>query len=148
MLPFTKGSIIYSIFLIFIFAITSSSAYNNTTIDYFCSSICAAQVSACYGPSENECWACAQSLFLLEKNSSGVCQTKIQHKLSYHELKTSSMDLSGYSTTKPTPQICDAYTLSGQYVAGDYISKTFTNFPLNHYQIIVRFGIGYIGTWV
>lgn len=57
------------------------------------------------------------------------------------------MDLSGYSSSKPGPQTCDVYFLSGQYVAGDYIQKTFTGLPLNHYQVVIRFGIGYIGTW-
>lgn len=115
--------------------------------DIFCSSICAGSVGACYGPNENDCWACAQSSYLLQKNSSGVCQPKIQHQVLFYELKNSAMDLSGYSTSKPTPQTCDQYTVSGQYVAGDYIQKTLTGIPLNHYELVVRFSIGHIGTW-
>lgn len=57
------------------------------------------------------------------------------------------MDISSYSTNKPTTQTCSIYTVSGQYTAGDYIQKTFSGIPLNHYQLIVRFGVGYIGTW-
>jgi hypothetical protein len=57
------------------------------------------------------------------------------------------MDLTGYTTSKPQPQACSIYTVSGQYVAGDYIRKTFTSIPLNHYQIVIRFSVGYIGSW-
>ena len=32
-------------------------------------------------------------------------------------------------------------------MSGDYISKTFSNIPLNHYELVVRFGIGFMGTW-
>lgn len=36
--------------------------------------------------------------------------------------------------------------MSGQYVAGDYISKTFA-LPANHYVVMVRFSIVFVGTW-
>lgn len=120
---------------------------SNTTVEPYCSPSCASYVGACFGPGPNECWACSTSLFLLQRNSSGVCETKSQHQVVFYELKNSAMDLSGYSTSKPAPQICDQYTLSGQYVAGDFIQKTFTGIPANHYQLVIRFGVGYIGTW-
>ena len=59
----------------------------------------------------------------------------------------SSLSLGGYSTSSLVPVTCDKYTLSGAYVQGGYISKTFTNLPLNHYEIVIRFNIGYIGSW-
>ena len=57
------------------------------------------------------------------------------------------MDLSGYVATKSGPAICGNYSLSGEYVSGDYIEKTFTGLNTNHYELVVRFGIGYIGVW-
>ena len=125
--------------------IITSNAANITEI--FCSSKCAASTGACFGPAENECYACAQSLFLLQRNSSGVCQTKSQHQVAFYELRNSAADLSTYSSSKPTAQTCDQYTLSGQYVAGDYLQKTFVGIPRNHYQLLIRVSIGYIGTW-
>lgn len=55
--------------------------------------------------------------------------------------------MTGYSSSKPTPFLCSTYHLSGQYAAGDFLQKTFTNIPLNHYQLIIRFGIAYLGAW-
>lgn len=131
--------------IIFLFLLQVSAT--NVTDKIFCSSFCADYIGACYGPNSNECWACASSLYNLQRNASMVCQTKPQHQVAFYELKNDAMDLSGYSSSKPTPLPCDQYTLSGQYVAGDFIQKTFTGLPLNHYQVVVRFGVGYIGSW-
>ena len=57
------------------------------------------------------------------------------------------MNISGYSTSKPSSLVCGQYSFSGVYTAGDYISKTFTNIPLNHYELVVRFGVGFMGDW-
>ena len=57
------------------------------------------------------------------------------------------MDLNGYSTNNPTPASCGDYQLSGQYTADSYIAKTYTGLGTNHYQVVVRFGVGYIGSW-
>ena len=65
----------------------------------------------------------------------------------FYELKTNNIDLSGYSTSNPSPINCGGYGLSGQYTAGSYISKTFNNLGLNHYDLVVRFGVGFIGSW-
>lgn len=72
---------------------------------------------------------------------------KNQHSVQFYELKNSAMDISTYSTNKPAVQSCGLYKMSGQYVSGDYIQKTFTGIPLNHYQLVIRFGVGHIGTW-
>ena len=29
----------------------------------------------------------------------------------------------------------------------DYLSKNFTSIPLNHYAMVVRFNVGYMGFW-
>ena len=57
------------------------------------------------------------------------------------------MSLVGYKSSKPTTFVCDQYEFAGKYVAGDYITKDFTKIPKNHYEIIVRFGIGFMGNW-
>jgi hypothetical protein len=57
------------------------------------------------------------------------------------------MSLTGYTSSKASTVTCTNYTFSGQYTNQDYISKNFTNIPLNHYSILVRFSVGYIGTW-
>ena len=57
------------------------------------------------------------------------------------------MDIGGYSTDNPSPIQCGEYWLSGQYTAGSYLSKTFNGLGTNHYQIVIRFGVGYIGSW-
>lgn len=115
--------------------------------DPFCSSVCAGHIGACFGPNYNECWACAASFYLLHTDANHICQPKAQHQPAFYELKNNAMDISGYQTSKPVTQICSQYTLSGAYVAGDYIQKTFTSIPTNHYQLVLRFGVGYIGTW-
>jgi len=58
-----------------------------------------------------------------------------------------AMNLFGYSTTNPTPHTCTNYTFSGQYTANDYISKNFSGIPLNHYALVIRYNVGYMGTW-
>ena len=57
------------------------------------------------------------------------------------------MSLFGYTSSSPTPLICTNYTFSGQYTADDYLTKNFTNIPLNHYAVVVRFNVGYMGFW-
>lgn len=57
------------------------------------------------------------------------------------------MSLFGYSTSSPIPHTCTNYTFSGQYTSADYLSKNFTNIPLNHYALVVRFNVGYLGIW-
>lgn len=140
---FHSRTLCFIIFTLCVLQLQSAWAANLT----FCSTICADSTSACFGAASTECWACAQNIYYLQKNSSGDCQTKPQNQIAFFELKNDAMDLTGYSSSKTGPQICDQYSLSGQYVAGDFIQKTFTGLPLNHYQVVVRFGVGYIGSW-
>ena len=92
------------VFIILMGCFAVADCSNNTTIEVFCSSLCADYIGACYGPNSNECWACAPSLYLLQRNSSGVCQTKSQHQIAFYELKNDAMDLSGYFSSKPGPK--------------------------------------------
>lgn len=62
-------------------------------------------------------------------------------------MRNSAFNFTGYSSSKPTPYLCNIYWISGQYVAGDYLEKSFTNLPTNHFQLIIRFAIAYIGFW-
>lgn len=57
------------------------------------------------------------------------------------------MSIFGYSTSNPSFLTCNNYTFSGQYVATDYLYKNFTNIPLNHYALVVRFNVAFLGTW-
>jgi len=57
------------------------------------------------------------------------------------------MSLYGYNSDSLTPVTCTNYTFSGKYTANSYLSKSFTNIPLNHYALVVRFSVGYLGTW-
>ena len=56
-----------------------------------------------------------------------------------------AMSLFGYTSSNPTPLTCSNYTFSGQYISSDYIYKNFTGIPLNHYALVVRFNVGYMG---
>jgi hypothetical protein len=57
------------------------------------------------------------------------------------------MILASYTSSNLSSVTCSVYTLSGQYVDIDYISKNFTNINPSHYQLVIRFSVGYIGTW-
>jgi hypothetical protein len=76
----------------------------------------------------------------------GRCDLLEQHKLVYDELKMEDMDLSGYEATSMTPVSCGGYTFSGAYGAGSYIRKQF-DLSVTHYQVLIRFSLGMIGTW-
>lgn len=59
------------------------------------------------------------------------------------------MSLDGYQTSNPESVSCGGYSLSGDYVAGDYLAKKF-KIPESyggHYELTIKFGIGYIGSW-
>ena len=85
-------------------------------------------------------------MFDLAANN-GTCLSASQHELKYYELDSGAMDLTGYISNNPTPTSCGAYQLSGKYTSGHYISKTFTDLGTNHYETVIRFGVGYIGSW-
>ena len=59
------------------------------------------------------------------------------------------MSITGYETSKPETSTCGAYSLSGKYIKNDYISKKFSipNTNGNHYQLVIKFVVAYIGSW-
>lgn len=46
-----------------------------------------------------------------------------------------------------TTATCLTYQLSGKYVDKDFIQRNLTKIPTNHYQVVIRFNVAYIGTW-
>jgi hypothetical protein len=57
------------------------------------------------------------------------------------------MSLIGYTGSTPHTKPCGNMTFSGTYVNTDYIFKNFTNINTEHYELIIRFNVGYFGTW-
>ena len=57
------------------------------------------------------------------------------------------MDVSNYTTTNASPFLCGNYTFSGQYTANDYLFRNLTGISDNHYELIVRYNVAYIGNW-
>lgn len=59
-----------------------------------------------------------------------------------------SIDLSTFQSSSPAAYNCtSAYPLSGRYGSTDYLAKQYTGLPVNHYYLIVRFSMAYMGTW-
>lgn len=119
------------------------------THSLYCSSHCISWMDVCLAEDDLSCTVCATSLYSMVANFSLAqpCMLLPQVSIIGDDLKTSSMDLTGFITSNPTPVTCPNYTLSGEYTANDYIGKNYTNIPLNHYALVVRFEIAYIGTW-
>lgn len=94
---------------------------------------------------------CANSIYNLNANSSSPsspCNLLSQRTIVANDLpNTPSMSLTGFTSSKSTPVTCTNYTFSGQYTNSDYLFKNYTNIRLNHYAIVIRFSIGYIGSW-
>lgn len=119
-------------------------------LQLYCSTACADYLSACFDDTPNGCYACAPHVFNLSRNMTSAnpsCSLLTQNSMIYNELPNLNMALTGYTSSKPSPITCTNYTFSGQYTNQDFISKNFTNIPTNHYSIIIRFSVGYIGTW-
>ena len=57
------------------------------------------------------------------------------------------MSLTGYNYSSPMTRTCGNITFSGQYISSDYLSKNYTGINTEHYELIIRFGIGYMGSW-
>jgi len=130
-----------------ILVITALIAYPTSSI--YCSSTCIDYISACFDETPQGCWVCANHIFNINSNlsSSTPCAPLNQSTILANELSNTAMSLYGYSSSEPTPVTCTNYMFSGQYTANSYLSKTFSNIPLNHYAVVVRFSVGYLGTW-
>jgi hypothetical protein len=57
------------------------------------------------------------------------------------------MALTGYASSSLVPYTCSSYDFSGRYSNTDWISKNFTGIGANHYELVIRFSVGYMGTW-
>ena len=116
----------------------------------YCSSTCVDYTGACFDDTPTGCWACATSIYDLHINSSSTtdpCVILPQTTILADELSNTAMSLFGYDSSSLTPHTCTNYTFSGQYTSTDYLSKNFTGIPLNHYALVVRYNVGYLGTW-
>lgn len=119
-----------------------------TAAQNYCSSACIDYTGACFDETPQGCWVCATSVYNMAVSIGSPCSVLLQTSVLATELPNSpGMSLFGYTTSNPTPVTCTNYTFSGQYIATDYIAKNFTGIPLNHYAIVVRFNIGYMGQW-
>ena len=119
------------------------------SIKPYCSSNCIMYISACYDQTPVGCFACAISIYEMKPNTSLAqpCVLLPQYQIIIDELSNTAMDLSGYSSSRLIPHTCTNYTFSGQYVSTDYLSKNFTGIPFNHYALVVRFNVGFLGIW-
>lgn len=114
----------------------------------YCSSACIDYTGACFNETPQGCWVCATSVYDMNVAIGSSCNVLTQTNVLATELPNSpTMSLFGYTTSNPTPITCTNYTFSGQYISTDFIAKNFTSIPLNHYAIVVRFNIGYMGQW-
>jgi len=106
-------------------------------------------VSACYDDTPQGCYVCAYKIYNLAANLSSTtpCSLLNQTSIITKELPNVGMSLAGYTSTKSSTITCTNYTFSGQYTSNDYLDKNFTNIPLNHYALVIRFNVGYIGAW-
>jgi hypothetical protein len=115
----------------------------------YCSSPCIDYTGPCRNETQLGCIVCATSLFAMLPDPSlpFPCALNPQTLLLANELGNDAMSLFGYSTSSPVPLVCNNYTFSGQYAAGDYLFKNFTGIPINHYALVVRFNVGFMGSW-
>jgi len=111
--------------------------------------VCIDYTSACFDETPTGCYVCADKIYNMNANITATepCTPRSQTNLLATELMPNNMNYIGYQSTQYTSQTCTFYTFSGKYTNLDYIQKTFTNIPLNHYAIVVRFSVGYIGNW-
>ena len=125
------------------------TALTQTTLNTYCSSTCIDYTGACFDETPQGCWVCADHIYNMISTigAANPCSVKNQVTVLAKELPNTAMSLFGYTSTNPTPFTCTNYTFSGEYTANDYIYKNFTGIPLNHYALVVRFNVGYIGIW-
>lgn len=115
----------------------------------YCSSSCIDYVGACFDDTPQGCWVCANKIYNLVSNigSATPCSLLNQRAIIANQLSNTGMSLAGYTSTKPSTITFTNYTLSGQYTNYDSLYKNFTNIPLNHYALVIRYSVGYIGNW-
>ena len=114
---------------------------------FYCSSTCIDYTDTCYDKTTTGCWVCANHIFNMVAHTNGSCILANQTSIVANELADPTMDLTGYASSTLTPYTCSSYVFSGQYAANDFLTKNFTGIPLNHYALVIRFSVGYIGAW-
>lgn len=122
----------------------------NQTSSLFCSTSCMDYKIGCQDETANGCLICANTIYNLNANTSSAtpCTLLSQRTIVANDLPNiPSMPLTGFTSSKTTPVTCTNYTFSGQYTNQDYLFKNYTTIALNHYAVVIRFSIGYIGTW-
>ena len=135
----------HAILVTLLFTLTHAASHNG-----YCSSTCIEYTGACFDDTPQGCWACADSIYNIQANlfSATPCSLADQTTIVAQELDNSPlMDLTGYTSSTPTPLTCTNYTFSGQYTSTDFLSKNFTGIPLNHHSLVIRFNVGYLGLW-
>jgi hypothetical protein len=119
-------------------------------VGHFCSSSCIDYKAACFNETPAGCMVCANSIFNMNANwsSSTPCSLTTQRTLVANDLpNTPGMSLTGFTSSSPTPVTCSNYTFSGRYASSDYLSKNYTALALNHYAVVIRFNVGFVGAW-
>jgi hypothetical protein len=117
---------------------------------YFCSSACIDYVGTCFNETTAGCMVCANNIFNINANWSSPtpCSLAPQRTIVANDLPNSpSMSLAGFTSSSPTPVTCSNYTFSGQYASADYLAKNYSGIALNHYAVVVRFNVGFVGAW-
>lgn len=93
---------------------------------------------------------CANNIFNINANwsSTAPCSLAPQRTIVANELpNVPMMSLAGFTSSSLTPITCTNYTFSGQYANSDFLFKNYTGIALNHYAVVVRFNVGYVGAW-
>lgn len=120
------------------------------SLGYFCASSCIDYKGACFNETSAGCIACANNIFNINANWSSTtpCSLAPQRTIVGNDLpNTPGMSLAGFTSSSPTPVTCTNYTFSGKYASNDYLYKNYTGIALNHYAIVIRFSVGFIGAW-
>lgn len=124
-----------------------SQPFNNRN---FCHSSCIAYIGACFDNTPNACFVCANSIYRDKDftNPYNPCVLKDQRAIMFNELdSTNFLSLDGFSTSSPALFNCGAFPFSGRYVNTDYIQKNFTGINTEHFELVIRFNVGYFGSW-
>lgn len=119
-------------------------------LGYFCSSSCIDYKGACFNETTGGCMVCANSIFNMNANWSSAtpCSLAPQRTIVANELpNTPAMSLAGFTSSSPIPITVSNYTFSGKYASTDYLFKNYTGIALNHYAVVIRFNVGYVGAW-
>lgn len=60
---------------------------------------------------------------------------------------STALSLTGFSSSNPNTFTCAGLPFSGKYVNTDYLEKNFTGIATEHFELVIRFNLGYFGAW-